>query len=253
MASRVVPMLLVACRVSAFDLGDTGGQATVRSHDAALVLPYLTFPTSSAPAQGKDRAANVVTMLHAMGANEQGEPNWEKRTTIMYENRVAVAGRPSGTVFQLHPSAMQDEEVDRMKTLIEAGGVYSIRIPSKLADPESPPIIASVDACSLALSSFKEHIVVHLDSVGSVLSVGYYVPSTAASCEGLAAKVRAFPFRGLRTISPPNLRGAAWREDHLLHQRGAPRSPGRGPSTRQALWRAGGRVEQRRSERQCRW
>jgi hypothetical protein len=154
--------------------------------------PHPLYANAAAQVHGSERPAvfgaaeqeSTLVMEHALADAERGERVWTKRATLVYRDASQFVSYQSGQVasVQLGPAALEGAEAEAFKQLIEQGGAYSIRIPSVLTDPASPPVVASVPACALLRSGFKETLALQIDVAGHVVSLGYTVKDGVAEC-----------------------------------------------------------------------
>ncbi|KAL3931907.1 MAG: hypothetical protein SGPRY_000925 [Prymnesium sp.] len=94
----------------------------------------------------------------------------------LYFQNVASARAP--------PAKLSGDELETLKKLAREGGYYTLRIPSKLDDPNSLTVSASAPACALVASHFQERLHLTRSPSGHLLALSYILPVVPASCWG---------------------------------------------------------------------
>lgn len=69
----------------------------------------------------------------------------------------------------------------KLSTLSKVGGFYTLRFtPMSFSEtdpkPTGAPVVASIPACALLVSGFRELMTFHIDVYGSLISVDYWAP-----------------------------------------------------------------------------
>lgn len=157
-----------------------------------VALFAICLSSLSLEIPGKDRKA-------AAAAEDNGD---EIRTYFIdhliagsFQQRARVELKFSQLKSQgsAHISQLSGEEsVGAVKELAASKSLYTIRIrPSQaqLDDVKSEYVTASVPACALAASGFRELLTFHVDVYGHVMGVTYKTPVT--SCQGDVAVGRS--------------------------------------------------------------
>ena len=122
---------------------------------------------------GDEDAGASSVLMHTVGGATPAA-----RGTLVFK-----APKGGGKVaVRVTQARLEGEELDAVRALAKAGGVYSISLPSVLSDPESPPIYASTSACSLLASRFEEHLELTMSSKDRVLALSYYLPVVPPTC-----------------------------------------------------------------------
>ncbi|KAJ1620049.1 hypothetical protein T492DRAFT_889336, partial [Pavlovales sp. CCMP2436] len=154
MAKLLAAAALLCASCAAFDIGDVD----VPARGAAVPDEGLT-----------------VALEHALSDGPDGARVWSKRSTLTYREASRYAGLMTGSAatITLTPAAFSEAEAAAFKQLVAEGSAYSIRLPSILSQPNSPPVVASVPACALARARFAERLSLQLDTTAHVVSLGY--------------------------------------------------------------------------------
>mmetsp|Transcript_14868 Transcript_14868/g.22360 ORF Transcript_14868/g.22360 Transcript_14868/m.22360 type:complete len:236 (+) Transcript_14868:106-813(+) len=71
------------------------------------------------------------------------------------------------------------EHIDSFKSLLKSNGLFTIKINSDGFNSSSPAVSASIRACDLQKSGFKEDISLHVDRDFNVVGIHYTSPVTA--------------------------------------------------------------------------
>ena len=155
---RLLSLAALVARAAAFDFDDEA--------------PAAAVPAKPKPAP---ETSKTVSLLHRIG--DAGA--FAERSKLWYREAASAGG---GLRVRLGPAKLSGAERDAFAALLDSGGHYTLRLPSNFSAPaDSPPVFASVSACSLAESRFEEAIELTFSTAGTLTSVSYTVPA-ASEC-----------------------------------------------------------------------
>mmetsp|Transcript_16129 Transcript_16129/g.21332 ORF Transcript_16129/g.21332 Transcript_16129/m.21332 type:complete len:268 (-) Transcript_16129:362-1165(-) len=125
----------------------------------------------------KPRGVTLTTVEHSFTEDSQfiHREVWETSVTSLTRQ---LSIQPQGKV------KLSYSERAQMKELIDNEGFYRIQLHSNPSDPNSPIIMAAINACDLHKANFREEITLHLDRDQNVIGMTYSAPSSllAKSC-----------------------------------------------------------------------
>jgi hypothetical protein len=96
--------------------------------------------------------------------------------------RDSRAGGVSRASVRVSQAKLSGDSLDEFQALLATGGHYTLRVPSVLNDPQSPPVFTSVSVCSLMASRFQERIQLSMAANGKVTALSYVLPVATAQC-----------------------------------------------------------------------
>tara|TARA_B110001452_G_scaffold92171_1_gene75992 strand:+ start:107 stop:913 length:807 start_codon:yes stop_codon:yes gene_type:complete len=163
---RLALLLLLARSTRAFDFEDEEDDAPTQG--------------GAQPAFFSDEGGTSVALEHSFnGGPFTTRSKLFYRDSKHYVSATGAAGRASARVAQ---GKLGGAELDGFQALLATGGYYTLRLPSVLSQPDSPPVMASVSVCSLAASRFEEQIHLNMLTNGRVTGLSYLLPKTVATC-----------------------------------------------------------------------
>ena len=163
---RVALLLLLARSTRAFDFEEDEDDAPTHG--------------SAQPAFFSDEGGTSVSLEHSFnGGPFTTRSKLFYRDSKHYVSATGTTGRASARVAQ---GKLGGAELDGFQALLATGGYYTLRLPSVLSQPDSPPVTASVSVCSLAASRFEEQIHLNMLTNGKLTGLSYLLPKTVAAC-----------------------------------------------------------------------
>lgn len=132
---------------------------------------------------------------------------WSKRGSL--DLQFSHHSRLGNVKFSNNPLASAD--IDALKALVRDNDYYRIRLVPQGATKEQEFVTASVKACALATSGFREMFLLHCDSYGNVLALDYKTPLMTCDTNAQITLKVAFQSKGRVSLGkagekPKNIR-----------------------------------------------
>jgi len=137
-------------------------------------IPTATPSTSDSPPVKKE--FYVVNVDHSLDVSMPAAldaSRFRKRGKVSYRTA-------AGTKATLRQSELDSGELQQLHALVEAGGFYRLLL---TIPDERSGLLASIPACALLASGFRDQLVLHVDHAGVLVAVEYRPqPAALATC-----------------------------------------------------------------------
>eukprot|EP00457_Paulinella_chromatophora_P008965 gb/GEZN01009015.1/.p1 GENE.gb/GEZN01009015.1/~~gb/GEZN01009015.1/.p1 ORF type:complete len:293 (+),score=45.38 gb/GEZN01009015.1/:28-906(+) len=214
--SRPCFLLLAVCALAlfgsltqAFDTAKKPGPATaqkpkakrVKKPQAEVVVDGVEKkkaqpPQQPQPQQTSQSLLKLFELEHAPGGITTEGGGFISRGQVEVTYSASTTGRSfsSGAASKLGVVRVKagppwsDDEKNAFEDLVSRNGFYSIRLTPLVAENASDtvsrtPVMASVRACSLLASGFREILTLNIDPYGNVLALNYATPIKTCPAE----------------------------------------------------------------------
>jgi hypothetical protein len=117
---------------------------------------------------------NTLELDHIIGGD------FTLRSKYTIKNK--VDGNPEIILLEADKNRIAAEEIGDFKKKLTDNGLYRIRVQVRGSDSSiKSSVSASIPACELQRSGFKEDLVIHLDNSNNVIGLAYSSPEMAIS------------------------------------------------------------------------
>lgn len=142
-----------------------------------------------------DRESGADTVTYTIQHNLSDE--WEDRNSVdvTFHSANSHAAHRTPATLKFSDAPLSARALKRLKNAAAgggSGGLYRIRLYKQGSDA-STAVMASVPACALVASDFRESVLLQLDVYGTLTSVNYMLPNY--QCDAPAAAVQSIPLK----------------------------------------------------------
>ena len=162
----MVVMVLLLCASCAHGGDDVAASAAAASSSSSS--------SSAAAAASSPARESVFELEHHVGGkfSQRGK----------YVIKWSAEGDATVAPLDASKNVIGAEDLPSFKTMLSDNALYRIRVLTRSADGStSKSASASLPACELQKSGFKEHLVLHLDHRDQVIGLGYTSPEMTIS------------------------------------------------------------------------